>query len=132
VKELERWPNNWGQVITSIISIAEVAMGKSEQDGKPLGAEADARIDRLWTASDSPIKLIECHRMIAERARDLMRTAMVKGLTGLKPMDAIHLATAKTHAAFEFHTYDNLAKYVPDIGFKVRPPEAANPTLPLG
>ena len=61
-----------------------------------------------------------------------MRSARDNGLTGLKPMDAIHLATAKVHGAFEFHTYDDgLDKYVPDIGFKISPPIANAPKLPL-
>lgn len=120
------------QIVTSMISIVEVAMAKSEQDGKPLGPETDAKINQLWLAEDSPVKLIEFHRMIAERARDLMRLARDKGLTGLKPMDAIHLATARVHGAKQFHSYDDLEKYVPDdYGFKVEIPQAAAPKLPL-
>lgn len=119
------------QIVTSVISVVEVAIGKSEQDGMPLGPGAIAKIDLLWNASDSPIKLIEFHRLIADRARDLIRSNVARGLTGLKAVDAIHLATARVHGASVFHTYDRLARYATDIGFPVAEPISDSPHLPF-
>ncbi len=80
------------EVVTSVVSIVEVTRGTEEQLGHALDAETLARIDALWQPP-SPFVLVEFHRLIAERARDLMRRAWARGVI-LKPMDSVHLATA--------------------------------------
>ena len=48
----------------------------------------------------------------------------------LKPMDAIHLATAQHLSVDAFHTYDGkLEKYQPGLGLKIEEPYA--PVLPF-
>jgi predicted nucleic acid-binding protein len=96
-------------IVTSTVTIVEVARGAQEQAGQ-LDADSVARIDALW-APPSPIKLVEFHRVIAAGARDLIRDGISRGWS-LKPMDAIHLATAANIGASEVLTYDTaLEKY---------------------
>ena len=120
------------QIVTSSISIVEVSFGKAEQDGKALDPEIESRLDSLWT-QDSPIRLVEFYPLIADGARDLLRRAMILGW-GLKPMDAIHLSTARQQGVSDFHTYDQrLEKYAkpgskgegPLLNFTIGPPKAS-------
>jgi predicted nucleic acid-binding protein len=97
------------QIVTSILSIVEVAKGKIEQDGNAVDAATEAKINKLWEVG-SPIEVIEFYELIAEDAKKLMRAAIPHGYS-LKAGDAIHLATADRLKVSEFHTYDNLAKY---------------------
>jgi hypothetical protein len=82
----------------------EVAYGLTEQQGKALDPEVEDKIGKLWLP-DSPVKVVELHRDIADKARRFIREAMIKDWS-LKPADAIHLATAAYMEAIEFHTYD--------------------------
>ena len=92
------------QIVTSVLSITEVAFAKIEQDQKALDPEVERKIDKLWQVG-APIKIVEMYELIAVRAKHLMRTAVEKGWS-LKPADAIHLATADQLKVAEFHTYD--------------------------
>lgn len=96
------------EVVTSVASIVEVSRGAEEQLGHQLNGEVVARIDALWRPP-APFVLIEFHRLIAEEAKELMRRAWPESFS-LKPMDAIHLATARRVGAAEFLTYDKLHK----------------------
>jgi predicted nucleic acid-binding protein len=124
------------QIITSSISVVEVAFGKAEQDGKALDAEIEARINALWSP-ESPVRLVEFYPMIAEGAKTLLRESIARGWK-LKPMDAIHLSTARQERVTDFHTYDDLAKYSapgpsgepPILNFRIGPPEVRQPKLP--
>ncbi len=58
------------QIITSVISIVEVAFGKAEQDGGVLDPDIERKIDVLWTP-DSPIRLVEFYPHIAHGAKPL-------------------------------------------------------------
>ncbi len=98
------------QLVTSVLSIVEVAKGKIEQDGKALDIAVEKKILKLWEVG-SPIEVVEFYELIAEGARDLIRAAIPYGFS-LKPADAIHLATADRFEVTEFHTYDErLAKF---------------------
>lgn len=119
------------QIVTSTVSITEVAFAQSEQDGQVLDEAVEDRISQLW-APHSPVKLIEFHALIAEYAKNLMRHAITQQPQSwkLKPLDAIHLATAKIHGAQEFHTYDpKLKKYETYLGIPIGPPISATPRL---
>jgi predicted nucleic acid-binding protein len=117
------------EILTSTVSIVEVAFGKKEQDGRALDPDVDDALAQLW-APASPIELVEFYPLIATRAKDLIRAAVPKGWA-LKPMDAIHLATAQQVDATSFHTYDErLDKYSDAIGIPVIRPSAVRPQLP--
>jgi predicted nucleic acid-binding protein len=114
------------EIVTSTVSIVEVARGAQEQAGE-LDAVAMAKIDALWEPP-SPIKLVEFHRVIATNARDLIRNGIRRGWS-LKPMDAIHLATAANAQAGELLTYDTaLEKYADLIMLPIAQPLAGRPT----
>ena len=116
------------QIVTSTVSIVEVAFAATEQAAGVLDPAIEQRIAALW-APDSPIKLVEFSGLVAEIARDLVRLAMTRG-TGMKPLDAIHLATAKAVATLRFHTYDeHLYQYAELVGFSIEPPQASAPKL---
>ncbi len=85
----------------------------------------------MWEPG-SPIGVVEFYELIAEDARDLIRVGLAEKW-GLKPMDAIHLATARRMNANRFHTYDgDLTKYGDVIGIPVEEPIADAPMLALG
>lgn len=109
------------RIITSTVTVAEVAHAAHEGVSGVLDTETESRINALWDPP-SPVKLVEFHRGIAETARGLMRKGKELGLS-LKPLDAIHLATAVTHAVSELNTYDDpLKRYAGMSGIKICSP----------
>lgn len=116
-------------IVTSTVSITEVAYAKIEKDGKALDPEIEAAIDDLWN-DRSAVKLVEYNEIIAREARTLIRKAVEMGRT-LKPMDAIHLATAMNRKVEDFHTTDGPLKNVTWAGltFPVRDPFTDRPKL---
>ena len=118
------------QIITSVFTVTEVAFAKAEQDAKVLDASVEAKIEMLWQPG-APIQLVEFYGVIAARARELMRAAIQRGW-GLKPGDAIHLATADHFKVSEMHSYDkNLYKYkeLTDTHFPICLPVAEQPII---
>lgn len=117
-------------LVTSALSIIEVAFGKAEQDGQALDSETENKINGLWVPG-SPIKVVEFYPLLAHEAKELMRKVLARGWQ-LKPLDAAHLVTARRISATEFHTYDDkLFKYNEEIGMKIGPPISATPRLPF-
>lgn len=86
-------PNGGMTLFTSEISKVEVAFGIAEQTNQVLSPEIEAEIDKLW-ADDSAVALVEYHDTIGREARNLIREAIPRGWS-LKPIDAVHLATAR-------------------------------------
>lgn len=116
------------EIVTSTISIAEVAFGRVEQTRQALDPAVERALDELWS-DRSAIKLVDFDQLIARDARALMRTAITQGRR-LQPADATHLASARSVGATEFHTYDQgLYKYASDVGFTIRAPFTAKPRL---
>ena len=117
------------QLHTSEIARAEVAFGASEQTRRALDAATEQVIDRLWSGT-AAVVMVEYYAEIGNRARGLMRDAIPRGWS-LKPLDAIHLATAQWLVdngvrIDEFHTYDrSLEKYANIVGFTVCEPHKA-------
>jgi predicted nucleic acid-binding protein len=119
------------QLVTSNLSVAEVAFAEMEKAGGALSDETMAKIDSLWLAQDSPVRLAEIHLGLCLDARDLARGFIPHGL-GLKGADAIHLATAKWLGVKEIHTYDTKwPRYAPMLGIPIREPLPTTLPLPL-
>ena len=109
------------EIITSVIAQAEVAFGILEQTKGELITEVEQRIDSLWNDRRA-ITPVEIYPQIALDARELVRTSMARGWS-LKPLDAIHLATAQSWHVDEFHTYDKkLLRYGSELGFLICEP----------
>ena len=118
-------------IVTSAISKVEVAYIQDEKDTRMARVEIEERIDELF-GDASIIKLIDMHDIIAVDARKLIRDGL-QNEWSLKPMDAIHLASAKWAKVYEFHTYDVglIGRYAGSIGCKIVEPYIAQPPLPM-
>jgi predicted nucleic acid-binding protein len=122
------------QIFTSTLSIAEVAFAAEDRNAGALSKETEDKIDKLW-AIGSPIQLVEFHRIIAEDARDISRSAMAQGIGGMGSVDKMHLATAMRIEADEVHTYEaesTRIKWANVSGLTVCEPESPKPQLAIG
>src|SRR5674476_306555 len=82
------------EIITSTISVAEVAYATHEKAQGSLSDEVEQKIATLWEPG-SPIRRVEFHILIAEDARAMTRRGAVEqGVGGLRSVDVMHLATA--------------------------------------
>jgi predicted nucleic acid-binding protein len=117
-------------VVTSVLTITEVAYATAETASATLSAEVLGRIDALWDPP-SPVRLAEFHRLIAANARNLMRLALPDGRR-LKPPDAIHMSTAVRTQCQEILTYDpKWAAYAGTLGVRIDKPMSAVIPLPF-
>ena len=118
------------KIVTSTVAKVEVAFVSAEKTELRLTDEAEKIIDDFW-ADDSVLELIEFHDDIAKLARGLIRDGIPRGWKTLRPMDAIHLATAKWIEASELHTYNlqDFERYQPQVGIKICEPYAIQPKL---
>ncbi|MDA1128433.1 MAG: type II toxin-antitoxin system VapC family toxin [Chloroflexi bacterium] len=114
-------------LITSVIAITEVAFGATEKANQALDDDVEQKIDSLWKDTTA-VTLVEPYPAIALRARGIIRLGIEKGWTGLRALDAIHLATAQQIEADEFHTYDTqLHRYSEQLGFPITAPYVHGP-----
>jgi predicted nucleic acid-binding protein len=113
------------ELVTSAISRVEIAYIQSEEQAAALDEQAEAAIDALWSPG-APIKTVELYDLIEHKARALIRQGISQERSKLKPMDAIHLATAQQMAVAEFHTYcKKLHNWDGTLGFSVTEPQTA-------
>ena len=119
-----------GEIMTSVVSLTEVAYGSPEKDAHQLDERTEEAIDALF--ADPAVTLIEYHAGIARQARQLIRGALVRGWS-LKPMDAIHLASAVSIGAEAIQTYDGewSSRYAKMVGILIGPPSDVTPRLDL-
>ncbi len=127
---LDDCENNHAEVHTSILSIAEVAFSEEEKTTKILDPDIEESINELWSP-ESPIKIVELYDRVIFTAKTYMRNAISEGFS-LKPMDAIHLATASSITADEYNTYDKkLHKFSDMIGLRIKEPESDRLLFPV-
>jgi predicted nucleic acid-binding protein len=93
------------EIVTSALSITEVAFAAAEQKASELSPAELAKINALWEPG-SPFIVAELHQLVASDARDVIRESMIETSHTLKPADAIHLATALRVGATHFYTFD--------------------------
>jgi predicted nucleic acid-binding protein len=118
-------------ILTSVLSVAEVAFAAVERTGKALDDQQLERIDKLW-APAGQVRLVEFHVLIAEGAREIQRLGVPNGWTGLRSIDAMHLATARQAEVDAFQSYEpKLVKWAPVVGYVIEEPEAMQPLLGL-
>lgn len=132
--EVERDPN--ALIVTSSLTIVEVAYLASERSSKQLDSKTLRAIDNFWR-NHFIIRIVELNEEIARRARNLVRLAAEKKWNDdqnwrkLKPPDAIHLATAAWAGVEILHTYNlrDFEQYAPLVGIKVENPTPLQPRL---
>ncbi len=118
-----------GIIYTSELTKVEVAYTAEARFQGRLNEDEKARIEALW--ADENIELVEFQSLIGDIAVELVRDAMAANRS-LKPMDAIHLATAKWLGVTEFHTYDRKLRSLSAlVGFKILEPKPTQGILPF-
>ena len=116
------------KIVTSILSLVEVAHSGQELIDRTLDESALNNIDKLFYDS-SVVLLVEFTPFIAKQARGIMRIGLEESLKR-DPRDCIHLATATYMKVCEAHTYDKaLWAYSDHLGINVCEPRAQNPRL---
>lgn len=132
---LESSADNSGSIklYTSMLSEVEVAFAASEQQQQVLDPQIERHLDDLWNDPNAVVS-VEYHATIGRLAKELMRNAITRGWS-LKPIDAVHLATAQWLSnsglvVDEFHTYDEgLVKYQALVNFKICKPYTEQPRM---
>lgn len=110
------------ELCASSICITEVAFTAAERAGG-LSEKTERVINKLWSPG-SPIRVIDYSQLVARKAQKLLRHTL-KSKLKLKPLDAIHIATAMQSHATELHTYDeNLYPWSECSGVKIMKPKA--------
>lgn len=92
------------EIVTSNLTIAEVAFSPAEYEARTLDPEVAESIRALLT-DQQRIQVIPLTNAIAFDAQALVRAGMAAG-RAVKPADAIHLATAIHAGADALQTYD--------------------------
>lgn len=123
------------RIITSSISILEVAFATGHGPARPITTDHAEKIDALWRDTHI-VELVDIHQHLLFQARRLIRQAFDNSFTKLTPNDALHLATAtwiNQHigAVVEIQTYDNYwLNHIHNlIEIKICEPHAQQPRL---
>ncbi len=118
------------EIVTSVLSIAEVAFGAHERDHGLTEAGEEA-IEQLWTPA-SPVTLVDVSQAVTRNARAVIREARKQGLGGIRGADAVHLATARMFGCDEIFTYEVEARrttWQRVTGIRVSEPITSTPQL---
>ncbi len=112
------------EIVTSVISIAEVAFSAQEKLGKALSVATERTIDELW--KPGLVRIVEVSRFVATEARKIGRRALDQGLSKrVRGADTIHMATALVRRVDVIHTYDSDWKaYEPILGIQICEPKS--------
>ncbi len=109
-------------LVTSILTIGEVAYGAQEKHTAVLDQAVLDDIDAYWHPL-SPIQLMEVDQLLSYDARALSRKALEQQLGCPQGIDAIHLATAQRVGVDAFYTYDQgLMNKAELLGFPITEP----------
>lgn len=100
------------RIVTSNVTIAEVAFSADEREARTLDLSVRSRILEVLL-DPRRVEMIPFDNGIALNAQALVRAAMAAG-TSLKPADAIHLATAVHANVDELQTYDRQLRATAD------------------
>ena len=92
-------------ILTSTASVVEVSHVLDEKEARKLDPHIESKIDAMFN-DETVVKLIDFSPLIAKDARTLIRDSIISPTNILKPMDAVHLASAKRLKVREFLTYD--------------------------
>lgn len=112
------------KLVTSMLSVTEVALVAAERFDVSREIDEIEMLDKLWR-NTSLVELVEYNFSLARRAR-----ALVRRFNGLKPPDAIHLATAQLVGVPKFYTYDDkLLKLSEKFEFDIENPPIGQPRL---
>lgn len=123
------------RIITSAISLMEVAFASGHGPGLRTSPAQEGRIDELWRSPH--IEVVDVTRGLLLRARSFMRDAVDNGWS-ITPNDALHLVTAAwVHTTLgevdEVHTYDNWSRFQLMVGdIPIGAPTIQQPRLPYG
>lgn len=118
------------EIVTSILSKTEVAFSSMERVKRVLTTDEEERIDKLWTANRG-VMVVEYSDLVAIHARDIRRGDMMRGWTGYRTPDIIHMATAVYKEVEEMHTTEGgLHRYGSVLGFPVQNPHTPKQRLP--
>jgi predicted nucleic acid-binding protein len=109
-------------VLTSTIAIVEVAFSAAEKAGGTLDPATEAKIAALWEDRDA-VTLVEVSELVNRRAVALIRDGLPRGWR-LRPMDALHLASAALFSVDEMYTYNlsDFKRYEAIVNCKIDAP----------
>jgi predicted nucleic acid-binding protein len=117
------------EIVTSTLSIVEVAFAATEKATRALDPAIEKRIENMW-ADRRAIKLADVHQLLEREARRLIRISIPNNW-GLKPADAIHLATANNLKVTEIYTYDpGWKKYEAELKVPICEPRSSQMVMP--
>ena len=117
-------------ILTSVLSITEVAYGAQERDSG-LTTAGEQQIDALWEPA-SPITLVDISERVTRDARSIIRDTKTQNLSGIRSADALHLATARLHGADMIYTYEKQTTrttWAQLTGITVAEPQTNTPQL---
>ena len=116
------------KIVTSTLSISEVAFTEQERRNQALGDTELDRSDRIFQ-DYNVVLLVDLNQLIAQQARQVMRVGLENNLKK-DPRDCIHLATAKFMRAIEVQTYErSLWGFSNFLGITVCQPHVQQPGL---
>lgn len=120
------------RVVTSVLSITEVAFLESEKSSRILKPDVEQRFDDVFN-DRSIIGLIEYSKITAHKARQVVRQSVaIKDLPNIKAADAIHIASALDIGADNFFTYDEkLLRHEKTFGIAIHKPFVEQPRLDM-